>query len=183
MKVRLSVGEQYCKEAERMGLSLSPEEVNTAFRQAYQHYSLKYPNYGISQGLNGQSWWIGVVQNTFSHCRVQDPVLLNTVAQNLYHNFSNAENWEVNGPSHSYTQGIIIIQHWIKEFISKLLSLLNIFKSNFFIMQEDSVYIDKWVCLKRFLCVYSVNVNFNCTMFLCFRYFQTQRKPWRVALL
>lgn len=98
IKVHLTVGEQYCMEAERMGLSLSPEEVNAAFRRAYQHYSLKYPNYGITQGLNGQSWWMGVVQETFSHCRVQDPALLNTISKNLYHNFSNAENWEVNYP-------------------------------------------------------------------------------------
>ncbi|XP_026206011.1 haloacid dehalogenase-like hydrolase domain-containing protein 3 [Anabas testudineus] len=95
LKVRLSVGEQYCKEAERMGLSLNPEEVTAAFHQVYRHYSSKYPNYGLAQGLNGQSWWIGVVRDTFSHCRVQDPSLLNTMAQKLYLNFSNAENWEV----------------------------------------------------------------------------------------
>ncbi|XP_042262582.1 haloacid dehalogenase-like hydrolase domain-containing protein 3 [Thunnus maccoyii] len=95
LKVRASVGEQYCKEAERQGLSLSPEEVEAAFRQAYRHYSSRYPNYGIGQGLDGQSWWIGVVRNTFSQCRVQDPALLNAMAHNLYHNFCNAENWEV----------------------------------------------------------------------------------------
>ncbi|XP_018541264.1 haloacid dehalogenase-like hydrolase domain-containing protein 3 isoform X1 [Lates calcarifer] len=95
LKVRLSVGEQYCKESERMGLSLSPTEVDAAFRQAYQSYSRRYPNYGIAQGLDGQSWWMGVVRDTFSQCRVQDPALLNTMAHNLYHNFSNAENWEV----------------------------------------------------------------------------------------
>ncbi|XP_074531014.1 haloacid dehalogenase-like hydrolase domain-containing protein 3 isoform X2 [Halichoeres trimaculatus] len=95
LKVRASVGEQYCKEAERMGLKLSPVEVEAAFRQTYRHQSKKFPNYGISQGLDGQSWWMEVVRGTFSKCRVQDPALLNTMAQNLYHNFCNAENWEV----------------------------------------------------------------------------------------
>ncbi|XP_029907543.1 haloacid dehalogenase-like hydrolase domain-containing protein 3 isoform X2 [Myripristis murdjan] len=95
LKVRASVGEQYCKEAERMGLSLSPAEVNTAFHQAYRHFSSRYPNYGISQGLDGQAWWKGVVQDTFSRCGVQEPALLNTMALNLYHNFCKAENWEV----------------------------------------------------------------------------------------
>ncbi|XP_061584504.1 haloacid dehalogenase-like hydrolase domain-containing protein 3 isoform X2 [Cololabis saira] len=95
LKVRVSVGEQYCKETERLGLSLNPVEVDAAFRQVYQHYSRRYPNYGISQGLDGQSWWIGLVQDTLSQCGVQDPVLLNTAAKNLYHNFSNADNWEV----------------------------------------------------------------------------------------
>ncbi|XP_040014436.1 haloacid dehalogenase-like hydrolase domain-containing protein 3 isoform X2 [Xiphias gladius] len=95
LKVRSSVGEQYCKEAERMGLSLSPAEVDAAFLEAYQRYSSRYPNYGITQGLGGQSWWMGVVRDTFSQCRVRDPALLNTMAHNLYHNFSNAENWEV----------------------------------------------------------------------------------------
>ncbi|XP_047440072.1 haloacid dehalogenase-like hydrolase domain-containing protein 3 [Mugil cephalus] len=95
LKVRASVGEQYCKEATQMGLSLSPAEVNAAFLQAYRHYSRRYPNYGVAQGLNGQSWWKGVVRDTFSQCGVQEPALLNTAAKNLYHNFCNAENWEV----------------------------------------------------------------------------------------
>uniref|UniRef100_UPI0037E910E8 haloacid dehalogenase-like hydrolase domain-containing protein 3 n=1 Tax=Semicossyphus pulcher TaxID=241346 RepID=UPI0037E910E8 len=95
LKVRASVGEQYCKEAKRMGLNLSPVEVEAAFRQAYRHQSSRYPNYGIAQGLDGQSWWMAVVRETFSLCRVQDQALLNTAAHNLYHNFCNAENWEV----------------------------------------------------------------------------------------
>jgi len=95
LKVRASVGEQYCKEAARMGLSLSPVEVDAAFRQVYRSYSSRYPNYGIAQGLSGEAWWTGVVQDTLSQCRVQDPALLNTLANNLYYNFCNAENWEV----------------------------------------------------------------------------------------
>ncbi|XP_070759275.1 haloacid dehalogenase-like hydrolase domain-containing protein 3 [Enoplosus armatus] len=95
LKVRASVGEQYCKEAERVGLKLSPAEVQAAFHQAYRHNSSRYPNYGIAQGLDGRSWWMGVVRDTFSQCRVQDPALLNTMALNLYQNFCNAENWEV----------------------------------------------------------------------------------------
>nr|XP_046239535.1 haloacid dehalogenase-like hydrolase domain-containing protein 3 [Scatophagus argus]XP_046239536.1 haloacid dehalogenase-like hydrolase domain-containing protein 3 [Scatophagus argus]XP_046239537.1 haloacid dehalogenase-like hydrolase domain-containing protein 3 [Scatophagus argus]XP_046239539.1 haloacid dehalogenase-like hydrolase domain-containing protein 3 [Scatophagus argus]XP_046239540.1 haloacid dehalogenase-like hydrolase domain-containing protein 3 [Scatophagus argus]XP_046239541.1 len=95
LRVRASVGEQYCKEAERMGLNLSRVEVEAAFHQAYRHHSSRYPNYGITQGLDGRSWWMGVVQDTFSRCRVQDPALLRTIAHNLYHNFCSAENWEV----------------------------------------------------------------------------------------
>ncbi|XP_028302566.1 haloacid dehalogenase-like hydrolase domain-containing protein 3 isoform X2 [Gouania willdenowi] len=95
LKVRSSVGEQYCKEAQRMGLSLSPEEVDAAFRQVYRQYSSRYPNYGVSQGLNGQKWWMTVVRDTLSLCRVQEPAVINTVASNAYQNFCNAENWEV----------------------------------------------------------------------------------------
>lgn len=95
LKVRSSVGEQYCKEAQRFGLTLSPVEVEAAFRQVSRQYSKRYPNYGITQGLNGQSWWIRVVRDTLSRFKVEDPALLNTVANNLYHNFCNAENWEV----------------------------------------------------------------------------------------
>ncbi|KAG7493232.1 haloacid dehalogenase-like hydrolase domain-containing protein 3 [Solea senegalensis] len=95
LKVRVSVGEQYCREAERMGLSLTPTEVDAAFHQAYRCYSSKYPNYGITQGLDGQSWWMGVIRNTFSQCRVDDQVLLNAMAHNLYHNFCKADTWEV----------------------------------------------------------------------------------------
>ncbi|XP_053724206.1 haloacid dehalogenase-like hydrolase domain-containing protein 3 [Synchiropus splendidus] len=95
LKVRFSVGDQYYKEAERMGLSLSPANINTAFLQVYKQYSSRFPNYGVSQGLNGEVWWKGVVRDTFSHCRVQDPVLLDSLADSLYHNFCRAENWEV----------------------------------------------------------------------------------------
>ncbi|XP_057702511.1 haloacid dehalogenase-like hydrolase domain-containing protein 3 [Corythoichthys intestinalis] len=95
LRVRSSVGEQYCDEAKRMGLSLKPAEVDAAFRQAYRHHSRRFPNYGISQGLDGQSWWTEVVKATFSQCRVRDPVLLNEMALNLYKNFCNADNWEV----------------------------------------------------------------------------------------
>ncbi|XP_034551184.1 haloacid dehalogenase-like hydrolase domain-containing protein 3 [Notolabrus celidotus] len=95
LKVRASVGEQYCKEAERMGLNFSPVEVEAAFLQAYKHQSSRYPNYGVTQGLDGRAWWMEVVQGTFSRCRVQDPALLNTMAQNLYQNFCHADNWEV----------------------------------------------------------------------------------------
>ncbi|KAM9408604.1 haloacid dehalogenase-like hydrolase domain-containing protein 3 [Pholidichthys leucotaenia] len=105
LKVRTSVGEQYCKEVQRVGLNLSPVEIDAAFRQVYRHYASRYPNYGIRQGLNGQSWWTGVVKNTLSQCGVQEPALLNTVANNLYHNFSNAENWEVFADSKAALEG------------------------------------------------------------------------------
>lgn len=95
IKVRASVGEQYCKEAEQRGLKLIPSDVEAAFRQAHRHYSSTYPNYGIGQGLDGRSWWIGMVKETFSRCSVRDPALLDTMAHNLYHNFCRAENWEV----------------------------------------------------------------------------------------
>ncbi|XP_038553801.1 haloacid dehalogenase-like hydrolase domain-containing protein 3 isoform X2 [Micropterus salmoides] len=95
LKVRSSVGEQYYKEAERMGLSISPVEIEAAFHKAYRHNSSRYPNYGITQGLDGRSWWTCVVRDTFFQCRIQDPALLNKLAHNLYHNFCNAENWEV----------------------------------------------------------------------------------------
>lgn len=100
LRVRTSVGEQYCQEAERMGLELSPVEVQAAFHQAYRHYSSTYPNYGISRGMNGRSWWISLVQDTFSRCRVQDPLLIDTMAQNLYHNFCSADTWEVGYRQH-----------------------------------------------------------------------------------
>ncbi|XP_061774033.1 haloacid dehalogenase-like hydrolase domain-containing protein 3 [Nerophis ophidion] len=99
LKVRSSVGEQYCDEAKpgvpypctkRMGLSLNPAEVDAAFRQAYRHHSSTFPNYGITQGLDGQSWWKAVVKATFSLCKVQDPAILK-----IYQNFRKAENWEV----------------------------------------------------------------------------------------
>lgn len=78
-----------------MGLSLNPVEVNSAFHQVYKRYSIRYPNYGITQGLNGHTWWTAVVKDTFHLCGVLDPALLQTISDNLYHNFCNAQNWEV----------------------------------------------------------------------------------------
>lgn len=100
LRVRTSVGEQYCQEAERMGLKLSPPEVQVAFQQSYRHYSSTYPNYGVSQCMNGRSWWIGLVRDVFSRCRVEDPLLIDTMAQNLYQKFCSAENWEVSWRCH-----------------------------------------------------------------------------------
>ncbi|KAJ8379816.1 hypothetical protein SKAU_G00005940 [Synaphobranchus kaupii] len=95
LRVRKSVGEQYCQEARRAGLSLPAAEIEAAFRHAYRQHSCLYPNYGMAQGLGGQAWWTGVVQNTFTQCGVRDKALLDRLAQNLYHNFSGPENWEV----------------------------------------------------------------------------------------
>ncbi|XP_054883625.1 haloacid dehalogenase-like hydrolase domain-containing protein 3 [Poeciliopsis prolifica] len=95
LKVRGSVGDHYSKEAGRWGLSLHPEEINAAFRETYRRYSSRYPNYGVSQGQTGQTWWIGVMRDTLAECKVNDPALLNTMATNLYQDFCNAEKWEV----------------------------------------------------------------------------------------
>lgn len=95
LRVRTSVGEQYCQEAKRMGLKLSPPEVQAAFHQAYRHYSSTFPNYGVGHGMNGRTWWIGLVRDTFTRCGVQDQIVIDTMAQNLYHNFCSAETWEV----------------------------------------------------------------------------------------
>uniref|UniRef100_A0A673L2H8 Haloacid dehalogenase-like hydrolase domain-containing protein 3 n=1 Tax=Sinocyclocheilus rhinocerous TaxID=307959 RepID=A0A673L2H8_9TELE len=84
LKVRRSVGEQYCSEAERAGLKLPAAQVETAFRQAYRQISRLFPNYGRAQ-----------VRDTFAQCGVDDPALLDRLANNLYHNFSGPENWEV----------------------------------------------------------------------------------------
>ncbi|XP_029537422.1 haloacid dehalogenase-like hydrolase domain-containing protein 3 isoform X2 [Oncorhynchus nerka] len=96
LKVRRSVGEQYCQEVQRTaGFSLNPTEVEAAFRQSFHQYSKLYPNYGTAQGLGGNAWWMGVVRDTFAQCRVQDAALLDTLAHNLYHGFCSPSNWEV----------------------------------------------------------------------------------------
>ncbi|KAL0978154.1 hypothetical protein UPYG_G00166810 [Umbra pygmaea] len=96
LKVRRTVGEQYCQEAKRTaGFSLNPTEAEAAFHQVFCQYSKLYPNYGMAKGLGGQAWWMGVVRGTFSQCGVQDATLLDTLAHNLYHGFCSPDNWEV----------------------------------------------------------------------------------------
>lgn len=145
LKVRLSVGEQYCREAERMGLSLNPAEVNSAFHQAYKRYSIRYPNYGITQGLNGHTWWTAVVKDTFHLCGILDPALLQTISHNLYHNFCNAQNWEVFDDSKKVLEACVslglklgVVSNFDKrlETILKSCDLLSHF--NFLITSEDA---------------------------------------------
>ncbi|XP_067316231.1 haloacid dehalogenase-like hydrolase domain-containing protein 3 [Pseudorasbora parva] len=95
LKVRRSVGEQYCSEAERAGLKLPATQVETAFRQAYRQQSRLFPNYGRAQGMDSQVWWTGLVRGTFAQCGVDDHALLDRLANNLYYNFCGPENWEV----------------------------------------------------------------------------------------
>uniref|UniRef100_A0A671QNK8 Haloacid dehalogenase-like hydrolase domain-containing protein 3 n=1 Tax=Sinocyclocheilus anshuiensis TaxID=1608454 RepID=A0A671QNK8_9TELE len=101
LKVRRSVGEKYCSEAERAGLELPAAQLETAFRQAYRQQSRLFPNYGRAQGMNSQVWWTGLVRDTFARCAVDDPALLDRLANNLYHNFCGPENWEVFPDSNS----------------------------------------------------------------------------------
>ncbi|KAG9354461.1 hypothetical protein JZ751_001171 [Albula glossodonta] len=107
LRVRKSVGEQYCEEARRAGLTLPAAEVEVAFGRAYRQHSRLYPNYGIAQGLGGEAWWAGVVQDTFSQCGVKDQLLLDKLADNLYHGFSGPENWEVFPDSVQTLQGCV----------------------------------------------------------------------------
>ncbi|KAJ8415469.1 hypothetical protein AAFF_G00424490 [Aldrovandia affinis] len=107
LRVRKSVGEQYSQEAKRAGLTLPAAEIEAAFRGAYRQHSSLYPNYGIAQGLGGQAWWAGVVQDTFSRCGVRDKVLLDRLAHNLYHGFSGPDNWEVFPDSEQTLQGCV----------------------------------------------------------------------------
>ncbi|TRY54972.1 hypothetical protein DNTS_020729 [Danionella cerebrum] len=95
LQVRRSVGEQYCKEAVLAGLNLPAARVENAFRQNYRQQSRILPNYGRSQGMNSKIWWIRLVKDTFAQCGVDDPVLLDRLGNNLYHNFCGPENWEV----------------------------------------------------------------------------------------
>ncbi|CAM4627007.1 hypothetical protein PO909_005458 [Leuciscus waleckii] len=101
LKVRRSVGEQYCSEAERAGLKLPAAQVETAFRQAYRQQSTLFPNYGRAQGMDSKVWWTGLVRSTFVQCGVDDPALLDKLANNLYYNFCGPENWEVFPDSNS----------------------------------------------------------------------------------
>ncbi|KAL0191430.1 hypothetical protein M9458_014128, partial [Cirrhinus mrigala] len=82
------------REAERAGLKLPPAQVETAFRQAYRQQSRLFPNYGRAQGMTSQV-------DTFAQCGVDDPALLDRLANNLYHNFCGPENWEVFPDSNS----------------------------------------------------------------------------------
>ncbi|XP_052414698.1 haloacid dehalogenase-like hydrolase domain-containing protein 3 [Carassius gibelio] len=101
LKVRRSVGEQYCLEAERAGLKVPAAQLETAFRQTYRQQLRLFPNYGRAEGMNSQVWWTGLVRDTFAQCAVDDPALLDSLAHNLYHNFCGPENWEVFPDSNS----------------------------------------------------------------------------------
>ncbi|KPP65205.1 haloacid dehalogenase-like hydrolase domain-containing protein 3-like [Scleropages formosus] len=107
LRVRRSVGQQYCEEAARLGLRLPAAEVQTAFGRAYRQHSARYPNYGTAQGLGAKAWWSGVVRDTFSQCGVGDQALLDTLARNLYQGFSGPQTWEVFSDSERALQSCV----------------------------------------------------------------------------
>ncbi|XP_028652470.1 haloacid dehalogenase-like hydrolase domain-containing protein 3 isoform X1 [Erpetoichthys calabaricus] len=95
IRVRHTVGEQYCSEARLFGIRLDPKVVDAAFRVAYKKQNALFPNYGLAQGLSSRKWWEQMVRETFNQCDVHEEKTLGPLADRLYLGFCGARNWEV----------------------------------------------------------------------------------------
>ncbi|KAM8934353.1 haloacid dehalogenase-like hydrolase domain-containing protein 3 [Pelodytes ibericus] len=95
LRLRLPVGHQYHAEAKKHGLRISPDSLERSFRQAYRAQSRLFPNYGLTQGMTSQQWWLDVVSQTFRLSGVRDEQFIHPVAEKLYQDFSTCSNWEV----------------------------------------------------------------------------------------
>ncbi|CDM32097.1 hypothetical protein DTO013E5_3678 [Penicillium roqueforti] len=70
---RLPVPEQYAATAHQFGLSrtaVTPDKLETAFRDTFRAQSHRYPNYGRAEALRGQyggprQWWEEVIRGSF----------------------------------------------------------------------------------------------------------------------
>ncbi|XP_069729238.1 haloacid dehalogenase-like hydrolase domain-containing protein 3 [Phaenicophaeus curvirostris] len=95
LRLRRPLGESYAAEARAHGVRVQPEALSRAFREAYGAQSQRYPNYGRGQGLSSQQWWVDLVKQTFRLSGVHEDRILTLVAENLYHDYCSARNWEV----------------------------------------------------------------------------------------
>ncbi|MBN3299328.1 haloacid dehalogenase-like hydrolase domain-containing protein 3 [Amia ocellicauda] len=95
LRVRHSVGEQYCGVARELGLTLDPEAVEAAFHSAYRQQQRRQPLYGGAGGGSARTWWGEVVCGTFRSCGVEDGERLRLLAERLYQGFSGPAHWEV----------------------------------------------------------------------------------------
>lgn len=60
---------QYAAVAREYGLSVSDDDVKSAFRQAFRTTSVEHPNYGLETDIaSPDEWWKLVIQRTFSPC-------------------------------------------------------------------------------------------------------------------
>ncbi|XP_038638259.1 haloacid dehalogenase-like hydrolase domain-containing protein 3 [Scyliorhinus canicula] len=95
LRVRHTVGEQYSLEAKLHGIQVEAEALDKSFLAAFRTQDKLLPNYGLSQGLSSQQWWVEIVKKTFRLCGVSDERVLSPLAENLYREFCSAKNWEV----------------------------------------------------------------------------------------
>ncbi|XP_009634630.1 haloacid dehalogenase-like hydrolase domain-containing protein 3 [Egretta garzetta] len=95
LRLRQPVGQSYAAEARAHGLQAQPEALAQAFWEAYEAQSRLFPNYGRGRGLSSQQWWVDVVKQTFRLSGVHEEGVVTLMAENLYHDFCSARNWEV----------------------------------------------------------------------------------------
>ncbi|NWR55225.1 HDHD3 protein, partial [Bucorvus abyssinicus] len=95
LRLRQPVGESYAAEARAHGVWVQPAALSRSFQEAYRAQSRRFPNYGLGQGLSSQQWWADVVKETFRLSGVHEEGVLTLMAENLYHDFCSARNWEV----------------------------------------------------------------------------------------
>ncbi|NXN60535.1 HDHD3 protein, partial [Rynchops niger] len=95
LRLRRPVGESYAAEARAHGIRVQPEALTRSFREAYGAQSRLFPNYGQGRGLSSQQWWVDVVKQTFRLSGVHEEGVIRLMAENLYHDFCSAGNWEV----------------------------------------------------------------------------------------
>lgn len=95
LRLRRPVGEEYATKARSHGLEVEAKALDPAFRQAYKAQSLRFPNYGLSQGLSSRRWWLDVVQQTFYLAGVGDAQAVTSIAEQLYSDFSIPGTWQL----------------------------------------------------------------------------------------
>ncbi|XP_074067225.1 haloacid dehalogenase-like hydrolase domain-containing protein 3 [Macrotis lagotis] len=95
LRLRYPVGEEYAAQARAHGLKVEAAALGSAFHQAYKAQNQKFPNYGLSQGLTSRQWWLDVVLQTFHLAGVQNSDVIDTIANQLYNDFSKSETWQM----------------------------------------------------------------------------------------
>ncbi|NXL67102.1 HDHD3 protein, partial [Chordeiles acutipennis] len=95
LRLRLPVGESYAAVARAHGVPVEPATLTRLFREVYRAQSQRFPNYGRDSGLSSRQWWVDVVKETFRLSGLREDGILTLMAEQLYTDFCNAQNWEL----------------------------------------------------------------------------------------
>ncbi|ESO06534.1 hypothetical protein HELRODRAFT_143846, partial [Helobdella robusta] len=87
---------QYYEAAKQNGYPVAIEKISEAYGPTWKTLKLKYPNYGLNQGIKSRQWWEMFIKNVFDEAgyTVPDDLMCKIVNQ-LYHNFGTNQSWKV----------------------------------------------------------------------------------------
>lgn len=94
---RKGIAIQYLEVAKSCGLHIEAtiEDFNQSFKQAFQSQYSRSPNYGKATGMNPETWWADVVNETFRPLVTAVERIPESLPGSLFHHFSSKKGYEL----------------------------------------------------------------------------------------